>query len=721
MSIKIAKTAGFCYGVKRAVDEVYRQIESGAQIATFGELIHNTQVVDDLKSRGVKVYREINDVPEGVTLALRTHGVSKDIKDLLNKKNVSYIDLTCPFVNKIHKIVNEYYKKGYKIIIVGDKTHPEVKGINGWCGSNAYIIDSFEYEIPQEFSEKDVCVVAQTTINRKNFVQIVQNIKKTCQSTLIFDTICNATRDRQTEAEQISQKCDVMFVVGGHESSNTKKLFEISKLNCSQTYHIETFRDIPRSINLKNKKIGITAGASTPRRIIEEVVTTMDENVKNEEFAQLLEQYEGKTLNNGDIVDGTVIDVNNTEAVVDLGGFKYNGILKADQITDDPYAKITDLVKTGDTITVYVVGVNDAEGKVVLSRKKLVAMESWNKMKSAYENGEILDGKIIRAVKGGVIVLCDGTQVFVPAKHASARYVQDLTTLLNEEVKFKLIDIDERRRRVVGSVRVILEEAKKAVEDKFWSDVAEGKIAEGQVITGVVKKIMPFGAFVDIGGVDGLVHISELSWNKIKDPSEVIHEGEAISVNIRALDPEKKKISLGYKKQEDNPWNIVKSKYSVGDVVSCKIVRMMPFGAFAEIMPSVDGLIHISQIADRRIDKPEDVLKIGEVVEAKITEANWDERKISLSIRALIEPKIEETLVEEEQETVLPADEAEVPVDIEAVIREQAEAEVAEVDDAKEEHVEAAAEENEAAKQEIASEETQEVKEEADEEKTEEE
>lgn len=671
MSITVAKTAGFCYGVKRAVDAVYDKLGQGQKIATLGALIHNRQVVSDLESKGVKVYERVCDVPDDTTLIIRTHGVGKEIMDELHSRKIPYIDLTCPFVNKIHKIVNEHYNKGYQIIIVGDAQHPEVKGINGWCGGNAWVVYSTDLKIPVEIAQKNICVVAQTTINREIFGEIVQIIKKTCQTTLVFDTICNATKDRQTEAEEISKKCDVMFVIGGQESSNTRKLFEIAKRNCSAAFHIETFEDIPQGINLKNKKIGITAGASTPGRIIEEVLTTMDENVKNE-FEQLLEQYESKTLNNGDIVDGTVIEVNNNEAIVDLGGFKYNGILKADQITDDPYAKITDLVKAGDQITVYVVGVNDAEGKVVLSRKKLVAMESWNKIKEAYENGDILEGKIIKAVKGGVIALTDGSQVFIPAKHASARYVQDLTTLLNETVKFKLIDMDERRRRVVGSVRVILDAEKKAVEDKFWNDVAAGVITEGQNVTGTVKKIMPFGAFVDIGGVDGLVHISELSWNKIKDPSEVVKEGDVISVNIRSLDQEKKKISLGYKKQEDNPWVIAKTKYNVGDVVSCKVVRMMPFGAFAEIVPSVDGLIHISQIADKRIGKPEDVLEIGQVVDAKITDANWDEKKISLSIRALIEPKEEQV---QEEEKVLPADEAEVPVDIEKVIKEQEETE----------------------------------------------
>ena len=364
----------------------------------------------------------------------------------------------------------------------------------------------------------------------------------------------------------------------------------------------------------------------------------MSENLKNEEsFAELFENYEQKALNNGDIVDGQVVEVRKNEVIVDLGGFKYNGQLAADQITDDPSLEPSDVVKEGDAIRVYVVGVNDAEGKVVLSRKKLVAIESWNKIKAAYESGEVVEGKVIRAVKGGVIATVDGAQVFVPARQASDRYVSDLQSLVGTVLKLKLIELDERRKRVLGSARVLLDEERKAKEDAFWAAAEVGKH-----YSGTVKSLTSFGAFVDIGGIDGLVHISELSWNKIKHPSEVCAVGDVMDVYIKDINPETKKVSLGFKKIEDNPWVIAENKIHVGDVITVKIVRMLPFGAFAEILPSVDGLIHISQIADHRIGKPEDVLTIGQEVEVKVTDANWEEKKISLSIRALIEKKPEE-------------------------------------------------------------------------------
>ena len=397
----------------------------------------------------------------------------------------------------------------------------------------------------------------------------------------------------------------------------------------------------------------------------------MSDNLQKEEsFAELFEKSGIMALNNGDIVDGTVVEVRNNEVIVDLGGFKYNGQLAADQITDDPTLKPSDVVKEGDTIKVYVVGVNDAEGKVVLSRKKLVAMESWNKIKAAYEANEVLEGKIIKAIKGGVLALSDGCQVFIPARQVSERFVQDLQTLVGTTVKYRIIELDERRRRVVASARVLLEEARKEVEEKFWSAVELDK-----KYTGTVKSLTSFGAFVDLGGVDGLVHISELSWNKIKHPSEVVKEGDTLEVYVKDIDAEKKKISLGYKKAEDNPWAIAESSYKVDDTVKCKIVRIMPFGAFAEIIPGVDGLIHISQIANKRIAKPDDVLTIGEEVEAKITEANWEAKKISLSIRALLpeEAPAEEVAEEEapqEGEALVystdPEVEVEEPIEVEA-------------------------------------------------------
>lgn len=632
MSIETAKTAGFCYGVRRAVDEVYKLAKT-KKIATLGELIHNKQVVSELERMGVSAYDAPGDIPDGYAAVIRTHGVGDDVVRQLCGHEV--IDLTCPFVAKIHNIVHEHFVKGYSIIIIGDKYHPEVTGINGHCDYQAFIVyDSLDDLYKFDFEDKKICVVAQTTINREKFTAAVDIIKEYSPSALIFDTICGATKQRQAETAELSAKSDIMLVVGGNHSSNTRKLYEISRRRCPQTFSIETFEDLPQNVIYKNKKIGITAGASTPGCIIEEVYKKMEEkmNAQEEQFAELLEQQSLKTLNTGDIVTGTVAEIKGNEVIVDLG-FKSDGIITLDNLTDEGGARPEDLLKVGQEIEVFVVNVNDAEGKVLLSRKKVVEKKNWEKLEVDFKEKTVLEGKITKVVKGGVMVSSKEGPVFIPARQAAERFVSDLQTLVNNEVKFRIIDLkrEKNRTRVVGSVRVILEEERKIREEAFWNSAEVGK-----EYTGAVKSITNFGVFVDLGGVDGLVHISELSWNKIKHPSEIVQEGDMLSVYIKDMDKESKKISLGYKKQEDNPWVIAQSKYNVDDVIPVKIVRMMPFGAFAEIIPGVDGLIHISQIANKRIGKPEDVLQVGQIVDVKITDINWDNRKISLSIRALI-------------------------------------------------------------------------------------
>jgi len=634
MNITISKSAGFCFGVKKAVDSVYEAIENNENITILGELIHNRQVNDDLQRRGVATIDDVLQCTGGELLVIRTHGVGEAVIEEAKRNAAKVLDLTCPYVKKIHELVRKHSGGGYSVVIVGDAAHPEVLGVKGWCGdaSHVYVINS-EADAQNIRAEK-VCVVAQTTINNKKYENIINIIKTNCQEALIFDTICKSTRTRQQEAEQISAQSDIMLVIGGTESSNTRKLYEICKVNCAETYHIENFEDIPRNIDYKNKKIGITAGASTPLGIIEEVTSKMEENtvVQNSDemsFAEALEQTL-KTLNTGDVVVGTVVEVRPTEVIVDLG-FKSDGIIMASELTDDPDVKPSDVVKVGEEISVFVVGVNDHEGKTVLSKKKLDSIAGWKKIEDSLENQTILSGKVIQIVNGGMIVAVEGSRVFVHASQASDRFVEDLEVFMGKTVDLRITEINPRRRRLAGSVRSVLAETKKAASEKFWAEAAVG-----MKYTGTVRSIMPFGAFIDLGGIDGLVHISELSWNRIKTPAEVVSVGDVVEVYIKELDAEKKKISLGYKRTEDNPWAVAQSKFNVGDVVKAKVVRFMTFGAFVELLPGVDGLIHISQIANRRIGKPADELEIGQEIEAKITEVNWETRRISLSIRALL-------------------------------------------------------------------------------------
>ena len=628
MKVTVAKTAGFCFGVNRAVEKVSECTnDKENKYHTLGPIIHNKHVVDDFSKKGIAPVDSIDDIKSGEKLIIRTHGVGKETYDKLKEKNVEIIDVTCPFVKKIHNIVERHYNEGYQIVIIGDANHPEVKGINGWCCNSAKIFSSLEEAQDVNFEENTrVCVVAQTTFVQEIFKNIKSFLKKACNDIVIFDTICNATEERQSEAYSLASVSDVMIVLGGQNSSNTQKLYSICKSVCPTTYCLEHISQLSEGCDFDSKRVGITAGASTPAVIIKEAIGKME---NFESFEALMEESL-KTLSTGDIVKGTVIEVRPNEVIVDLGA-KQDGFIPAAEISDDPNATTDEICKVGDEIEVFVVRVNDADGNIMLSKRKLDTVKTWENVKKAQEAGELLEGKVTEVVNKGMIINYKGYKVFVPASQASERRDADLSEFVGKVLSFKIIDINDRRKRLVGSVRVVLDAQKKELEDKFWADAAVGK-----VYTGIVKSITNFGAFVDIGGVDGLVHISELSWKHIKHPSEVISVGDSLEVYIKDIKEDTKKISLGFKKAEDNPWEIVKSKIALGEPTQVKIVRIMPYGAFAEIIPGVDGLIHISQIANRRIDNPANELKIGETVEAKVTEIDWEKKKIALSIRALL-------------------------------------------------------------------------------------
>ena len=659
MEITVAKSAGFCFGVARALEIVESCAKEQDKIYhTLGPIIHNQHVVKELTERGISPIGDIGEANPGDNVIVRTHGVGKDVYRAMEARGIGITDVTCPFVKKIHNIVEKHYNEGYQIVIIGDKNHPEVQGINGWCENQAVILGSEEETKTVKFGKKPLCVVSQTTFVQKIFKKILFFLKNTCKDILIFDTICSATEERQNEAYALASVSDMMIVLGGRNSSNTQKLYSICKSVCEDTHVLEHIDELKFSAHNNSKKVGITAGASTPAVIIKEAICKME---NFESFESLVEESL-KTLNTGDVVKGTVIEVRPNEVIVDLGA-KQDGFIPAGEISDDPNVATADVVKPGDEIEVFVVRVNDADGNIILSKRKLDSVKTWEAVKAAYEEGTVLEGKVTETVNKGMIAAYKGYKVFIPESQASERRTADLSALVGNVVAFKIIDINDRRKRLVGSVRTVLEAQKKELEDKFWADAAVGK-----VYNGVVKSLTNFGAFVDIGGVDGLVHISELSWKHIKHPSEVVSEGDAIEVYIKDINAETKKISLGFKKAEDNPWEVVKSKIEVGGITTVKVVRIMPYGAFAEIIPGVDGLIHISQIANRRIEKPQDELELGQEVEVKVTEIDWDAKKIALSIRALLAPEApaEEAPAEEVAvEEAAPAEEAPVAEDAE--------------------------------------------------------
>lgn len=630
--IILAESAGFCFGVKRAVSEAEKLAEGqDGIINTYGELIHNTQEIERLKVKGLVPAESDEDITSD-KIIIRTHGVGQDVIDRLTKKGCEITDLTCPYVKKIHNIAKKYCKTGIKTVIIGNSLHPEVIGIRQRCSENSVILQEVEEVKTLISADEEIVVVAQTTLNRHTFEAITGEILKTNPKAEIFDTICSATAQRQEEAEQIAKESDVFFVVGGKHSSNTKKLFEVAGKVCKHTYHIECASDIKKEMLADKNVIGITAGASTPDQIIKEVYNTM-ENLTSQEnlnFEELLEESLNY-LNTGDTVSGIVVDVRPNEVVLELSGCKYNGIIDLDNLSGDPSITPSDIVKVGDELEAFVIQVDDHNGQVRLSRKKLEQEKSRAALKQAFEAGEVLEGEVIEIVKGGMNVLIGETKVFVPASQASDRYVEDLNQFAKTKVQLKIIDMGGygRRSRIVGSVKAILKEENKKKRDAFWADAAEGK-----TYTGTVKSLTNFGAFVDIGGVDGLVHASELSWKKISHPSQVVKEGEEIEVFIKSLDKEKQKISLGSKREEDNPWTKFMAEYKVGDIATGTVVRLVPFGAFVEI-GGVDGLIHISDISWRRINHPSEVLSEGQSVEVVIKNIDEEKQKISLGYKRI--------------------------------------------------------------------------------------
>lgn len=651
--ITVAKTAGFCFGVNRAVKLTESLADSGKKVCTLGPIIHNKQMVSALEKKGVRIAENEFDRQDGEIMVIRSHGVSPDV--LANAEKLGEtVDATCPYVSNIHKIVKKAHDEHSEIIIAGDKNHPEVIGISGWCNNDCYIVSDHVELIELlnsdgEFPKKKITAVAQTTFNALEWIKCQKTLKKVCTNAIVFDTICKATSLRQQEAAELARQCDAMIVIGGKHSSNTLKLFEVCSGCCEKVYHIETAAELPLDEISAAENIGVTAGASTPAAIIKEVLIIMSEmqnpieaNAEMEEkvveksiddmtFEEALEASLN-SMNSEQKVHGVVLSVNRAEIQVDIGR-KQTGYVSAEEYSSDPNVDLVNEVKVGDELDLIILRTNDMEGTIMLSKRRFDAIAGWSKINEAKETGEILEGVVTDIIRGGLTVSCNGVRVFIPASQATLSRNDSLDELKGQKVRFRIIEIG-RGRRAVGSIRSVLREEKKELEAKFWESIEVGKR-----YTGVVKTLTNYGAFVDLGGVDGMVHISELSWTRIKHPSEVVNVGDTVDVYVKDIDTENKKISLGFKNADDNPWELLKKNYEVGSVVKVTIVSMTSYGAFARIIPGIDGLIHISQIANERIEKIADVLSIGQEVDAKITAIDFDKKRVSLSIKALLEPE----------------------------------------------------------------------------------
>ncbi len=642
MKVTLSKYAGFCPGVKRADVTIRRLIAEkaeGEEIFTLGNLIHNRHYNEELEHLGVKSI-DFSDIanmlpPKNkITVAVRTHGIVKDWLDTLHSYEQKYplfrvIDLTCIDVKKIHKIAEENTNEDTFFLLFSEKSHPEAVGIMSHAKGDKLAISSLKELEGIDFKGKVPILCSQTTQNLLEFEKIKNFLKKLYTNAKIYDTICSVTENRQNEAVKLAAKSDVMIVVGGKESSNTRRLYDLCIAACPTTLHIESAEDLIADFPDSAKSAGLTAGASTPDGIITEVLKVMEE-IKNVDFGEMLGDSL-KTLHTGETVIGTVFTISENEIKLDLGA-KFTGVLTKEQITDDPAAKLSEMFKVGDEIEVFVIRVEDGKGLATVSKKRVDADNSWVVLKEAFDNGEVLEGKVISQNKGGVVVLAKNNSVFVPASQTGIARGGDLSVLVGTETKIKLIEFDETKKKALGSIKAILAEEKRAKEEAIWAT-----LEVGQHFVGTVKNLTAYGAFVDIGGVDGMVHNSELSWKRIKHPSQVVSVGQEIDVFIKELDSDKKRISLGYKTQEMDTWYQFTKQFNVGDVLSAKIVSIMPWGAFARVFEDVDGLIHISRISTEHINNPADVLKVGDVVDVKITEIDDENRKLALSIRALKE------------------------------------------------------------------------------------
>ena len=637
MKVILAKTAGFCFGVNRAVEMTYQLLGEGRKVATLGPLIHSPQVVQDLERRGAVTCDTVEQVPDGYEVVIRSHGVPREVYDKINTRSLAFHDATCPFVTKIHKIAAEAGENGALLLVAGDASHPEVQGIVGHTSGEVRIFANLEQLkrlAPELEKQKSIYVVAQTTFNVQSWEICKEFLKNQCTNSKIFDTICNATWARQQEAEDLSQKCDHMVVIGGHHSSNTQKLLQVAARH-TRAVNVETADELDRDWLRGAETVGVTAGASTPSSIIEEVLNCMSEEIRDDmSFAEMLEASEAKPLYAGKIVKAKVISVSPTECVVGIDGSKHTGIVKLSEMSHDPNAKMEDLVKVDDELDLVVVKTNDQEGVDTLSRVRFEAQKGMKDVSEAAENGTVMEGDVMEANKGGVVVNVKGVRVFVPRSQATMRRDEDYTKLVGQHVK--LVITECAGRKIVGSINKVTAEENKAKREEFWQSVEVGK-----KYTGVVKSLTSYGAFVDIGGVDGLCHISELSWSNIKHPSEVVSVGDTIEVYVKSYDPENQKVSLGFKKEEDNPWEQLKNNYPIGSEFTAPVVSITKFGAFVRILPGVDGLVHISEISNERVNKVSDVLKVGDEVKVKLINVDFDRKRISLSMKACLDEAAE--------------------------------------------------------------------------------
>lgn len=642
--IRRAENAGFCFGVKQAIEKAEKAAEQNpGEIYSMGSLIHNERVTRDLEKRGIRVIESLDEISAPGTVKdvplrdatpkviIRSHGEGRVLYQKAEERGIVLIDATCPFVARIHHLVNDTDKQ---VVIVGDRNHPEVLGISGWCRKPAVIVSS--YEEACEIPEDDLFVVTQTTIREQMLRDVLRALEEQGKIYQVNNTICNATSKRQESCEKLARESDLMIVVGGRNSSNTKKLYEISKKNCANSYFVENIEDLPLKEVAKCNRIGIAAGASTPECTIKEVIARMsDVTLENNELNMndLMDEIE-KSLRlprGGEIVTGKVHQVTDKEVIVNLG-CKKDGILPISEVSLEEGQTLADAFKVDDEIKAKVIKTDDGDGGILLSKKKLEISANWEEIVKALEDKTVLEVKVTRPVNGGVIAEYKEVSGFIPLSQLSDHYVENAEEFVGQTMEVRVSRVDQRRNRAVFSHKLFLNEEKDKLVAEIWENLNVDDVVEGTVM-----RFTDYGAFVDIGGIDGLLHISEISWGKLKHPQEVLSIGQKINVKVLSMNAEKGKISLGLKQNQPEPWSVIDENYQVGQVIEGKVVQIKDYGAFVELEPGLDGLVHISEVAHKRVNDIADELTVGQTVDAKILDIDTERKRISLSIKQTLD------------------------------------------------------------------------------------
>ncbi len=619
MEIYRAREMGFCYGVRRAMKLALDTAAAGKPAATLGPLIHNPQVVEKLAEKGIPAIENLADFHDKIVI-IRSHGVGPSCYNNIKCKNLALVDATCPFVMRNQQITKELVAEGHQVVLIGEKNHPEMKSVAEWADGQSYLIESMD-DVAELPHLKEAHIVIQTTFSETLADELIEAVSKKADRVEVHKTICRATSDRQHAARELARQMDVMIVIGGRNSANTTRLAEVCREEGAVTYHIETASELRSAWFHHQDKVGITAGASTPDWIIEEVVCIM------EDMSKLLESEElNLDVHKGSVVNGRVVEVFDNKAFISFG-YKTEAILPVHEYAYPVPESLKDVLNVGDEIRVQVINSIREDSPIYVSKIKVDRLADWDVVEEAFEKNEPVECEGIEAIKVGLLVQIKSLRGFIPLSQGDLRFVHSLAGLVGQTFSAKILEVDRAKNRLVLSRKAVLEEARDSE-----LDVLEAAFQNGEVLKGVVKKIMPYGAFVNVNGVEGLLHISDISWKKIAKVEDVLQPEEEIDVKIKSFDKEKQRISFTHKDCLPDPWETSIHEHALDDVVDAKVVKVLEFGVIVELEDGLTGLLHINEMTKDHNKKPSDICALGDEIKVRIIGIDENRKRISFSL-----------------------------------------------------------------------------------------